>query len=60
MQFHHFPKEIVIFKNAQISIPTARVFGMNQKIPKSEAKFNLPSDEKVDFIRNLGNEQGKR
>ena len=28
MQFHHFPKEIVILKNARISnsIPTTRVF----------------------------------
>ena len=24
MQFHHFPKENVIFKNARISIPTTR------------------------------------
>ena len=26
IQFHHFPKENAIFKNARISIPTTRVF----------------------------------
>ena len=54
IQFQHFPKENMIYKNDRIPIPTTGVFG---KFPKSEA--NLPSDGKVDFSRNLENELGK-
>ena len=52
MQFQHFPRENVIFKNARISIPTTQLASVRE-IPKSEA--NLPSDEKVGFSRNLEN-----
>ena len=32
MPFQHFPKETVIFKTAQISIPTTRVFGKYPRV----------------------------
>ena len=32
MPFHHFPKEIVIFKSARISLPTTRVFGKYPRV----------------------------
>ena len=32
MLFQHFPKENVIFKNARISIPTTRVFGIYPRV----------------------------
>jgi len=54
MQFHQFPKEIVIFKTDRISIPTTVSV---REIPKSEA--NLLSDEKVIFSRNLESKLGK-
>ena len=32
IQFHHFPKEVVIFKNDRILIPTTRVFGKYPRV----------------------------
>ena len=45
MPFQHFPKENVIFKNAQISIPTTRVFG---KYPR--VRQICPQMEKLIFL----------
>ena len=51
MQFHDFPKEIVILKNARIPIPTTRAFWKYpsaRQIPKREA--NLPSEHFSIFV----------
>ena len=45
MPFQHFPKEIEIFKNARISIPTTRVFG---KYPR--VRQICPQMEKLIFL----------
>ena len=45
MPFQHFPKEIEIFKNARISVPTTRVFG---KYPR--VRQICPQMEKLIFL----------
>ena len=45
MPFQHFPKEIEIFKNAWISVPTTRVFG---KYPR--VRQICPQMEKLIFL----------
>ena len=45
MPFQHFPKEIGIFENARISVPTTRVFG---KYPR--VRQICPQMEKLIFL----------
>ena len=54
MPFQHFPKEIEIFKNARISVPTTRVFG---KYPR--VRQICPQMEKLIFLEIWKNELGK-
>ena len=45
MPFQHFPKETVIFKTAQISIPTTRVFGKYPRVRQIYSQM-----EKLSFL----------